>query len=277
MNNFLNQRGVSNIHECDAVIWGIDYCSSVELTGVERGADFIRKASQRYANSDGSDQPIKIYNPSRGYILDNIIIRDGGNLKIGQLENISWDSFNIFLGGDHAVTYYILNNKYLRRGKITVLHFDAHGDFLDEFDTCPHGSVMRKVSQLNHIDKIVHIGLRGNLNTGPGLEQSVREGNTIITAEEIDISRIMKAINTRKVYISIDTDFFEPSIAPATNNLEPGGIFYQEFLLHISTIMKNFNVIGIDFVEFNPVLDINGITANLLANVVCDCISFKHK
>lgn len=275
-NTFLNVDASRNNENYDTTIFGLDFITAPWLEGTKTAADKIRELSFRYANSDGTSFPIKIYNPERGYILDKIRINDYGNINFMtndlMIENVK---FPIFIGSDHGATFYILKKLY-SDNTLKVLQFDAHSDYLDEFEECPHGSVMNKVKTLNNVKEIIHCGLRGNLNTGPGIEKSKQDGNVVVTKNELSYETIVKNLDeTDNIYISIDTDFFDPSIAPGTCNPEPDGFMYEEFRKLITNIIKKYNVIGIDIVEYNPSLDYSNITGNLIVNIIIEIISAK--
>ena len=157
-NTFLNVESNQRNSEYDATFYGLNFITTDYLEGVQDGADKVRELSYRYANVDGSSFPLKVYNPERGFILGNIKINDYGNINFK--EDVRNDreepKFPVFVGSDHGATYYILC-EFFKERQITVLQFDAHGDYTDEYDTYLHGSVMRKVKTLPNIHKIIHL------------------------------------------------------------------------------------------------------------------------
>ena len=188
---FLGVDGVAATKKVDYTIVGINTCSAPYLKGVELGADTLRIASWRYANEDGSSLPIKVFSPERGYILQNTNLADYGNIEaktesdlILKLSKVDFSELGIpiFIGADHSVTYYLVNRiQEERKGKgIVVLQFAAHSDYIDEFADYPHGSVMCETSRVSGVEKVIHFGLRGNLNCGPALRQSKFDGNMIV-------------------------------------------------------------------------------------------------
>ncbi|MHA1821571.1 MAG: arginase family protein [Promethearchaeota archaeon] len=64
----------------------------------------------------------------------------------------------------------------------------------------------------------------------------------------------LKGVKPR-AYISIDLDVFDPSQAPATGYPIPGGIRFNDMLDVFEYITRQFNIIGIDLVEYAPNLD----------------------
>lgn len=276
-NSFLNVKYDKNCKNYYATFYGLDFVTTDGLDGVQTAADKIRELSYRYSNADGTSFPIKVFNPERGYILNDVRINDYGNINLLNNEyKFDKSSFPIFVGSDHGASYHIIKN-FFNDEDFEVLQFDAHGDYLDEFDSCLHGSVMRKIKSENNICKIIHCGLRGNLNTGPGLEQSKLDGNIILFKNDELLNNIYKSIDDKKnIYISIDIDIFDPSIAPGTNNIEPNGFLYEQFRIILTKIIQKYNVIGIDIVEYNPSLDFSNITGNLIVNLIMEIISAKY-
>lgn len=287
---FLNQEKYSLTEtKPDAVIIGVRANTSYDYPGVEQGPDAIRQISQRYSNSDGTAFPIKTYDPDFGYILEGIRMQDAGNIEgeIGDFEEkvsqrikefLQEGILPITLGGDHYITKSVLEG-YAE--KTTVVHIDAHSDYLPFEAECPHGSVMRSVNDLEQIDQIIHVGLRGSLNTGKGINDSVTDGNTIITSAELKDKGINSVISSideaSKVYISFDTDVLDPSIAPAVGVPEPLGIDYSTARQLLTDLADTRKVVGIDFVEYNPTLELNNITGIHIVNLLFSFVSKQFR
>ena len=71
---------------------------------------------------------------------------------------------------------------------------------------------------------------------------------------------------TGPVYISLDLDVLDPAFAPGVSHHEPGGMSVREVLRLIHSI-KN-PIVGADVVEYNPLRDVNGMTAMVAAKFV---------
>lgn len=285
---FLEVESVDKTPKVDYTIVGINYNSADYLKGVEQAADSLRKASFRYGNADGSSLPIKVYSPERGYILQNTNLADYGNIEVSsesdlilKLKNIDFSKLGtpIFIGSDHAITYYTVERiQQERKSKpIIVFQFDAHSDYIDEFADYPHGSVMCETSRIDGVDKIIHFGLRGNLNCGPALLESKRRGNIIISYEEIMMMflKVLAEIKDKDIYITFDTDFLNPMVAPATDNPEPGGPTYENTIYYLKGIIESCsNVVGMDVVEYNPTREGSSVTASTLVNIIMESLGF---
>ena len=68
------------------------------------------------------------------------------------------------------------------------------------------------------------------------------------------------------VYISFDMDVLDPACAPGVSHREPGGITVREAIAHLQSIAGK--LVGADLVEYNPVRDLDGMTATVAAKIV---------
>ena len=81
--------------------------------------------------------------------------------------------------------------------------------------------------------------------------------------------------NIKSLYVSIDIDVLDPSIAPGTGYAIPGGFSYRELWQILKLISQNFNIFGLDLVEVSPNLDTaNNLTLNVAAKLLTEFISF---
>jgi arginase family enzyme len=79
--------------------------------------------------------------------------------------------------------------------------------------------------------------------------------------------RLKDAIGDRPAYLTFDVDALDPSIAPGTGGLEPGGLSYRDALRLLHGI-RGLDVIGADVVEVCPPLEPGTLTATVGANIM---------
>lgn len=174
------------------------------------------------------------------------------------------DSVPIALGGDHAVTFPIVQGLTARHGPLSILHVDAHPDLYDDFGGNPlsHASPFARIMEGGLASRLVQIGIR-TLNAHCR-EQAARFGVEIIPMPAFDArtAPVLKG----PLYISIDLDGIDPSEAPGVSHPEPGGLTVREVLsvLHAQTAP----IVGADVAELNPNRDPSGVTAILAAKLV---------
>ena len=173
-------------------------------------------------------------------------------------------SIPISLGGDHAVTFPIMQAIAAQHGPIDVLHFDAHPDTYDDFAGNPrsHASPFARIMEAGLARRLVQVGIR--TLTHHCREQATRFG--IETIEMRDFAPEQVTGFNRLTYISVDLDGIDPAFAPGVSHPEPGGLTVREVLAVINRVTGP--IIGADIVELNPARDINGVTAILAAKLV---------
>ena len=157
----------------------------------------------------------------------------------------------IIIGGEHSASIGSINALKERYGKLTVVHLDAHRDLAFEFigEKYSHATVMRRAHETGA--NLVQIGIR---SSSKDEEEFVKSTYNIQTFRLKDIRKHMDAIEyflinlESPVYISIDMDVFDPSIAPSVGNPTPDGLFAYEIEKIIETLSHK-NVVGLDVVE----------------------------
>jgi len=169
----------------------------------------------------------------------------------------------ISLGGDHSVTYPILQAIAAHHGPVEILHFDAHPDLYDELDgdRRSHASPFARIMEEGLCSRLVQIGIR-TLNKHQR-EQAERFG--VVQVEMRDVGCVSFAFE-RPLYISIDLDGFDPAYAPGVSHHEPGGLTPRDVIDVLLDLEAP--LVGADIVEYNPDRDINGMTAILAAKLV---------
>ena len=168
------------------------------------------------------------------------------------------------LGGDHSITYPIIEgyNKFF--SNINILHFDAHPDLYNNFDDnfFSHASPFARIMEKKLVTSLTQIGIR-TLNDHQRL-QVEKYGVKVIGMNNFDSN--MNLNLKSPLYISIDIDALDPAFAPGVSHAEPGGLTTRDIINVISKL--NVNVIGADIVEYNPNNDINNITAITAAKLL---------
>ena len=168
------------------------------------------------------------------------------------------------LGGDHAVTFPLVEAAAACFGPVTILHIDAHPDLYDDFSGNPrsHASPFARICEAGHAKRLVQVGIR-TLNHHCR-EQAARFGVEIVpmagfTPDDVPVLE-------GPLYISIDMDGLDPSAAPGVAHPEPGGLTVRELLgvLHKQTAP----IVGADIVEHHPGRDVGDVTAILGAKLV---------
>ena len=167
----------------------------------------------------------------------------------------------ITLGGDHSITYPLLKAFHKIHGPLEILHIDAHADLYDSFegDRFSHACPFARIMEEKLASRLVQVGIR--TFSGHQREQAERFGVEVIEMKDYSLEKIPRFKGP--LYLSLDMDALDPAFAPGISHHEPGGFTSRELIAIIQNIKAP--LVGADIVEYNPVRDINGVTAAVCA------------
>jgi arginase len=196
------------------------------------------------------------------------------------------------LGGDHSVTLgLVAGASAATDGDIGLIYFDAHGD-MNTAETTLSGNIhgMHLASLMGFggrelIDaykpgakltkeNLLHIG--GSDFDEAELDLIKREGISAFTLHDLlsgslaplwpQIDALAKRV--KHIWISFDLDVLNEQYAPGAGMPNQAGLSYREIAAIATYIGRTCPVIGVDIVEYNPLLDINSRTAELSAELI---------
>ena len=76
-------------------------------------------------------------------------------------------------------------------------------------------------------------------------------------------------------YVSIDVDVYDMPLVPGCVSGEPDGPTYDDVRATLHAIARRFRIVGFDFVEVNPLLDVGtGATSYLGALTVAQFLGY---
>lgn len=138
-----------------------------------------------------------------------------------------------------------------------------------------HANPMKRISELEHVTGLTQIGIRGLLNPPAWLEAT--EKSRFFTADDVrekGVDFIASQIpQSENLYISLDIDSLDPSVAPGTGTPEPGGLTYLELRAFLRACARKGKFVGMDLVEVNPLYDHTGRTAQVAARLILDALA----
>lgn len=207
-----------------------------------------------------------------------------GKLYAAHKKIVQAGSLPVMLGGEHSMTIgalMSLKEKYSPK-EVTILHIDAHLDMRSsdaDYSTHPsnfaHSTVMRHAGEMGY--NIVSVGIR----TGSTEEfeyAASKPGQITIfewsKKERPTLEKIIAALKTKYIYLSIDVDGIDPGFMPATGTPVQGGLdwyFAWELFNKIGATKK---LIGFDIVEVSPAKD--DVRTEFGAAQICYNILARH-
>lgn len=178
---------------------------------------------------------------------------------------LSQEKFVILLGGEHGVSFGALDAiaKKENPKDITILQIDAHqdlrddnSDYSEEKEKFAHSCVIRRAHELGF--NLVQVGIRVYSKYEYDYWQNNKNTITVFEWNGIkipNISEIIKSIKTKKIYLSIDVDGFDPAHMPGTGTPVQGGLEWNYGLSLIKETIKQKDLVGADIVEVSPQKD----------------------
>jgi agmatinase len=180
----------------------------------------------------------------------------------------------IVLGGDDSVPIPVLR-AFAGFGPLTVLQVDAHLDFRDQVAGVRDGysSPMRRASEMDHVEQIVQVGLRGVGSARTGDVADARaSGNLLVTARELGARGVAWLVEQlpadASVFLSFDLDGLDPSVVPAVSGAAPGGLSYQQASDLVRGVAGRCRMAGAAFTELVPSLDANGVSSLVVVRLI---------
>lgn len=259
-----------NYEEADWVIVGLPYDGTTSFRpGTRFGPEAIRSASWG----------LETYSPLCDKDLESRRYFDAGELEFplgnrdailalirkNAREVLSSGKRWLGVGGEHLVTFPVIEAYVEKYPDLAVLHFDAHADLRDDYlgEKLSHATVLRRVVDLIGPERLVQIGIR----SGPKEEFDwMRQHGTLVESRD-QVARARQRLEGRPVFLTIDLDVLDPSIMSGTGTPEPGGMDFSTFVSWLQAF-DGLNFVGADVVELSPHYDPSGVSTVVAAKVL---------
>ena len=274
----------SEFEDAEFVILGVPFdATSSFRSGSRLAPNAIREASYNF------ETYIKEFDVD----LESVPIFDAGNMEeYGTVDEMVEDvtrevkkilekgAIPVVLGGEHSVSPGVVK-AYKDMGKdIGVMVIDAHLDFRDDYLGVrnSHACATRRMAEIVGVENVAVIGVRSMCKEER--EDAKRMGLLYFTDEDLQerkfpeiVSEALAHLGKERIYLTIDADGLDPSIAPGVGNPEPFGLTGW----HLRTLLKMLpgSMCGFDFVEVCPPVD-NGNTSALAAKVIRQLMAGLH-
>jgi agmatinase len=181
----------------------------------------------------------------------------------------------VIIGGDHSVTSIAIDAISATLGKIGLVYFDAHPDFVSS-KTDYYGSVITDSLDRLEEDNVTFVGTRAaELEEVENINRSGFQVVTPLDILEEGINKIIDKIckrNTARKYVSIDLDCLDPAYAPGVSVPTPCGLTSVELTCLVKHAVST-GIVGMDIVELCPKYDMNDITASLAARLLSESVA----
>lgn len=222
----------------------------------------------------------------------NFSVADAGDLKTSSSEGdgnrhlirkataqiVGSGAIPLMIGGDDSTPIPFIE-ALAPLGPLTILQIDAHIDWRDERRGEPMGfsSTMRRASELDHVDNIIQVGIRGPGSARRAEVVIARDwGARIVTAREFHRDGIEAVLAHLKedanCMITFDCDALDSGIMPAVMAPTPGGLSYTQSIDLIAAVITKSRLVAFDMIEFVPERDRDGTAAITAARILANAL-----
>ncbi len=226
------------------------------MDGFETYSPYQDKDMKDYAFCDVGDMLLPFGNTQK--VLSMI--------KTETEEMLSDGKKTVVLGGEHLVSYPVIESYLEKYPDMHILHFDAHADLREDFlgEGLSHATVMRLAYDKLGSGKLWQFGIR----SGTKEEFEFAKKHTHMCRFELcKVEKAVKAIGNAPVYVTLDLDVLDPSAFRGTGTPEPGGVTFKELLTGLLSL-EGMNIVGADIVELAPDYDSSGASTAAACKVL---------
>lgn len=278
--------------EADACILGAPFDFGTQWRpGARFGPRAVREASTLFSFGhagayDHEDDvvylgpEVRIVDIGDADIVHTDTLKSHANIEAGVRRILDAGALPVVIGGDHSVNIPSIA-AFEGRGQIHVLQIDAHLDFVDERHGVRfgHGNPMRRAAEKDYVTGLTQLGIRNVSSTAKeGYDDARAMGSDILSVRQVrrlgpeaTVARIPEGA---RLYVTIDIDGFDPSIAPGTGTPSHGGFHYYEVLEILQLAARRHEIVGLDLVEVAPDYDPTGSTQILAAQLLLNVLGF---
>jgi len=257
---FLHDGNEAPLERARVAVLPVPYEGTVSYgAGTARGPEAILAAStqiesynERMARVPSecgiwTDPPLPVAGLDGDALLDCIAQRFGELMDAGK--------WVVMLGGEHSITPGGVAAAAARHDDLVVVQLDAHADLRESYQGSPHSHACAMARCLDKAT-VRAIGIR---SYSPGEAERIEQGipgYEMLPAWELDregwIDRALRGLDGKKVYLTFDVDYFDPSVVPATGTPEPGGGRWWPTLELLDALFSRADVVAADVVELAP-------------------------
>jgi agmatinase len=230
------------------------------MGGTARGPEAILRASKEletwnpriervpWPGAIWTDDPLPIPAGGPAAVVDAVAGRFGELLDQGK--------WVLMLGGEHSITPGGVRAVSAHHDDLHLVQLDAHADLRESYRGEPwsHASAMARCLELART--VTAVGIR---SFSPEEAERLRRGipgYRQLPAWELDrpgwIERVLDGLDGRRVYLTVDVDYFDPAVVPATGTPEPGGGAWWPTLELLDQLFRRAEVVAADVVELAP-------------------------
>ena len=264
-----------NLDDCSIGIFGVNYDGTCSYkSGTRFGPNAIRLVSTC----------LETFCPRLGKDLEDFNYVDFGSLEINKNDSksviksvksatdfiISQSLTPIMLGGEHSITSGAIEALVNKYPDLILIQLDAHADLRNSYmgNEHSHACAMQRCLDVLPEKKILQVGIRSGTKEEFKFMGQHNQLVKFLPGENAqELKKALLPYSNSPIYLTIDLDWFDPSLLPGTGTPEPGGFFWNDFEVILETL-KNFRIVASDIVELSPEIDNSGVSSVVAAKVL---------
>lgn len=280
---FIEEDAESSFERARVAVFPVPYEATVSYGGgTARGPQAILEASAEIESFDGriarvpsgcgiwTAPPFAVPAAPPATVIEAVSERFGQLMDAGK--------WVVMLGGEHSLTPAGVAAAARRHPGLHLVQLDAHADLREEYEGERFSHACAMARCLDHVAALHAVGIR---SYSEGESQRIRRGipgYRLLHAWEMQdgdwIERALDGIAGKPVYLTVDVDYFDPSIVPATGTPEPGGGQWWPTLRLLEALFERANVVACDAVELAPIAGLHHADFTV-ARLVYGLIGFR--
>ena len=255
----------SSLNNADFALLGIPaHKTSLSPTSAHLTPAAVRDALARYSTfAESTDTDLRSVSMTDLGDIDSPDFADGESRVADFVADLlNKHKLIVALGGDNSITYSFAKGLWHDVKNIGVVTFDAHHDLRDGES---NGSPIWRLIQAGLPGKnIVQIGIADFANSSEYAQRAREHGVTVITradmrsasmAELIGKALDIAGMQGRDIYVDVDVDVCDRSVAPACPASLPGGISADELRHAVRLVASDKRVRALDITEIDAAID----------------------
>lgn len=275
----------------ETVVLGLPYDGGIpSRPGARFGPAAIRRALGAFGSFDGERDLAAVTD-----LGDLALPTTSGQAAHARIEEASRGIFAagarpVFLGGDHGITGSLVRGLAAARPelRLALVTVDAHLDMREYEDetTLSSGTPFRRALETRILagDRVAMIGIRRFANSRYYLDWAREHGIHLFTADDvaergpIAVARdalALAAEDADAIYLSVDLDAADASVAPGVSAPGIGGLTAREVIDLVRAIGLDSRLVGADLMETSPPYDVDDRTAKLAARLLLELLAAR--
>jgi len=264
-----------NPDNCSIGIFGVNYDGTCSFKpGARFGPEAIRQVSTC----------LETYCPKLDKDLKDVMYVDFGSILIDKNDSksviesvksatnylISKSLSPIMLGGEHSITRGAIEALVKKYPDLILIQLDAHADLRESYigNKHSHACAMKRCLEVLPEKKILQVGIRsGTKEEFQFMHNKNQLVNFLPGGNTQEFKKALLPYSNSPIYLTIDLDWFDPSLLAGTGTPEPGGFFWNDFEEILNTL-KDFRIVASDIVELSPEIDKSGVSSIVAAKVL---------